>query len=294
MKSFVLLIPAALLFALVAVSAQAADCARPDACVGASSCTIANRTGDSCGSASSDVCCRGAAGNPSTTTCASIGGTCKNTATECVSPSRPDTTTYVCGVTQPVCCVPQGVTTPGANASNCVKDAAGKCAFKNPLAFDTVEGFLAQILSWLRSIVVALALVVIVIGGLLYITSAGDEGKAETAKKWITGAMIGLAIVFLAPTIFNELGSILGWTGTSATGAKTVAEILKSVLMFLLALAGSIALIMLVVGGFMYLFAGVDEHRAETGKDIVKYSVIGLIIIMSSYVIVQTVASLFA
>ena len=192
-----------------------------------------------------------------------------------------------------ICCT--GSTTgTGTNASNCVKNAQGQCSFKNPLAFDTVEGFLAQILSWLRSIVVALALVVIVIGGLLYITSAGDEGKAETAKKWITGAMIGLAIVFLAPTIFNELGSILGWTGTSATGAKTVAEILKSVLMFLLALAGSIALIMLVVGGFMYLFAGVDEHRAETGKDIVKYSVIGLIIIMSSYVIVQTVASLFA
>jgi hypothetical protein len=60
---------------------------------------------------------------------------------------------------------------------------------KNPLQYDTVEGILGQVMSTLRNIVVILALVFLVIGGLMYITSAGNDKRISAAKACITAAL---------------------------------------------------------------------------------------------------------
>ena len=51
---------------------------------------------------------------------------------------------------------------------------------------------------------------------------------------------------------------------------------------------------MLVVGAFMYLTAAGDEDRIDTGKKIVKYSIIGIAIALAALVLVRQVASFFA
>ncbi len=42
-------------------------------------------------------------------------------------------------------------------------------------------------------------------GGILYMTAGGDEGKVETAKKVLTGALLGLIIALLAWAIVNVI-----------------------------------------------------------------------------------------
>ncbi|MFH0829416.1 MAG: pilin [Candidatus Kerfeldbacteria bacterium] len=55
-----------------------------------------------------------------------------------------------------------------------------------------------NIISWLLGIVSLVAVVMIIIGGLLWLTSAGNEERIEKAKKTISSAVIGLILVILA------------------------------------------------------------------------------------------------
>ncbi|NTW30665.1 MAG: hypothetical protein HGA33_05270 [Candidatus Moranbacteria bacterium] len=170
-------------------------------------------------------------------------------------------------------------------------------SFTNPLKFDTVQGATAVFLNAFQGIIVMLALIFLVLGGIFYITSGGDSKKIESAKGMITAAMIGLAIGVAAPSFLKEIGNILGWGGaevpTEVSGAKSAIEVAQAVLDFLLSIVGLLAMVMLVIGGLMFFAAAGDEKRAETAKGIVKYSVIGVAVAIVSLIIVRTIAGLF-
>jgi type IV secretory pathway VirB2 component (pilin) len=170
--------------------------------------------------------------------------------------------------------------------------STGDTCFVNPLTYNTVKEVTDNILSSLKNIVAVLAILFIVIGGLMYIFSAGDEKKIETAKKIITGAVIGFAIVLIAPSLLYEIGKALGWSGnTTATSLSTIAN---NVLKLLLSISGIIAIIFLVVGGLTYMTAYGEEKRAETGKKIITNAIIGIALIMGALVIVNQVSKLFS
>lgn len=59
------------------------------------------------------------------------------------------------------------------------------------------------------------------------------------------------------------------------------------------AIMGSIAVILLIVAGFMMMFSQGNQQQLDQAKDIVKYAVIGLIVTFLSYVIVIFVQSVF-
>ena len=165
----------------------------------------------------------------------------------------------------------------------------------NPLRFGTLEGVLASALSYMQNIIVILAIIAIVIGAIMYITSAGNESRMTQAKSAITAALIGLALGIAAPSFLKELSSALGWTNVNAAvaAAPTLISVAVKVLNFLLSIVGILAIIMLVVGGFTYLTSVGDESRAETGKKMVTYSIIGIVIALASLVIVRQVATFF-
>ena len=66
------------------------------------------------------------------------------------------------------------------------------------------------IINWLLIFGGALAVIAIVYSGILYITSGADATRAETAKKNLIWAIIGIVVILLAYMIINEIGRILG------------------------------------------------------------------------------------
>jgi len=50
----------------------------------------------------------------------------------------------------------------------------------------------------------------LIFGGIKYITSGGDKGKAESARGMITAALIGLVIVFAAWAIVTLVQTFFG------------------------------------------------------------------------------------
>ena len=173
-------------------------------------------------------------------------------------------------------------------------DSSGT-TFTNPLAFNTVEELLTRIMTTVQKIIVTLALVTMLIGALLYVTSAGAEKQVTQAKEAISAALIGLALGIAAPSMLKELSNILGWNSTNSTvsNSLTLSAIAINVLNFLLGIFGILSLIMMIIGASLYLTSAGDEDRIDKGKDIFKYAVLGIIVAMSAMVLLRQIAVFF-
>jgi uncharacterized membrane protein YjgN (DUF898 family) len=78
-------------------------------------------------------------------------------------------------------------------------------------------------------------------------------------------------------------------TGLASKG--TLSDLISEVLKILLTLAGIVAVILIIIGGFQYMTAGGNEEQAEKGRKALTNAVIGLVIVMLSYVIVAVISN---
>lgn len=211
--------------------------------------------------------------------------TCKSDGSTALKPCVANGNAGVCNIAG-VCIVntsaPVTTTTPTSGTN-----------FTNPLTYTSVEGLLGGILGAIQKIIVVLALVFILIGAVMILTSAGNSGMVEQGKGAITMALVGLALGVAAPSLLKELSIIIGWGPGASTAALTLSQIAVNVLNFLLGTMGILALVMLVIGAIMYLTSAGDEDRIDKGKEIFKYSLIGVVLAMSSMVLVTQIARFF-
>ena len=68
---------------------------------------------------------------------------------------------------------------------------------------DTLKDDITRILNWVIGALGIVAVIVIIIGGVKYMTSSGDAGKVKSAKDTILYGIIGLIICVLAFAIVN-------------------------------------------------------------------------------------------
>lgn len=68
-----------------------------------------------------------------------------------------------------------------------------------------IAGVIQKIVGFLLGFVGGLSVLMIVIAGIMYITSGGDEGRVDTAKKWLTYAIIGLVVALLGWVIVKTV-----------------------------------------------------------------------------------------
>jgi len=172
-----------------------------------------------------------------------------------------------------------------------VLGAHAQTALPNPLSVNSIQDLLSKAMTYLQSIVGILAVLFIVIGGVMYMISAGNEGMIKKAKNAWTGAAIGLAIALAAPSLLKDLMTVLGAKNNNAGGVG-LQVIATNTLTFLLSIVGIIAIIFMVIGGIMYMTSVGDDKRTGTAKNIFKYSIIGTVIALASVIIVQQVAGL--
>ena len=68
---------------------------------------------------------------------------------------------------------------------------------------------LLDVVDWLLGIIAALAMLMLVIGGIMYMSSTGDPIKIETAKKIVVYAIIGLAIAGVSYAVIRVVFGML-------------------------------------------------------------------------------------
>lgn len=78
---------------------------------------------------------------------------------------------------------------------------SGTCTSNTSDATDKVNNMITTVVNIFSAIVGIIAVIMIVYGGLRYITSGGESGKVTSAKNTIIYAIIGLIVVALAQFI---------------------------------------------------------------------------------------------
>jgi|WetSurMetagenome_2_1015567.scaffolds.fasta_scaffold290209_2 hypothetical protein len=88
--------------------------------------------------------------------------------------------------------------------------------FNPPTGTNLPEGSLMKIITsgmnWLLAIVGILGVVAFAIAGILYLTSAGDEKRIETAKKAMLMAIVGVIVALMGLVIITAVKKWLGGT----------------------------------------------------------------------------------
>ncbi|MFC1750561.1 PKD domain-containing protein [Pseudomonadota bacterium] len=77
--------------------------------------------------------------------------------------------------------------------------------------------------------------------------------------------------------------------GEGVAEVSSVREYILNVTNFVLGFLGLLAVLIIIYGGFLYLTAAGREEQAGKGKKSIMYAVIGMLVIMGSYAIVNTV-----
>jgi len=75
---------------------------------------------------------------------------------------------------------------------------------------ESIAEVLGQIITWILGFVGALAILMIIVAGIMYLTSGGDEGRVENAKRWLIYAIVGLIVALLGWVIVNTVITKLG------------------------------------------------------------------------------------
>ncbi len=82
---------------------------------------------------------------------------------------------------------------------------------------DTIELSICNLLNRIKTILlvvgIGVAVILIIVGGIQYMTSQGDDEKAGKAKKLIINALIGVAIMLVALVLVTWVQSFLTGAG---------------------------------------------------------------------------------
>jgi hypothetical protein len=88
----------------------------------------------------------------------------------------------------------------------------------------------------------------------------------------------------------NGTDSVNNQGSNGGTKLEDMIKIIVNVLLFLL---GAIAVIMIIIGGIRYATSGGDASATKSAKDTILYAVIGLVVAILAYAIVNFILGAF-
>lgn len=103
-----------------------------------------------------------------------------------------------------------------------------------------------------------------------------------------------LAYKFNAPDLAFAQGDLIspvdnpGRINVATGGVGEFRDLLLTFLNFFLGFLGLLAVLLVIYGGFLYMTAAGDDGKTENGKKVILYAVVGIIIILISFALVNT------
>jgi heme/copper-type cytochrome/quinol oxidase subunit 2 len=114
-----------------------------------------------------------------------------------------------------------------------------------------------------------------------------------------TLAVVGLPLLVAQPTAAVnvwqgcETGAAANSPVCNAPEEESAENIVKSVINTMLLVLGMIAVIMITIGGIRYTTSNGDSGQIKSAKDTILYSVIGLVVAIMAFAIVNFVVDAF-
>lgn len=138
----------------------------------------------------------------------------------------------------------------------------------------------------LRVLIPSLAILFIVLAAYKLMTSQGDAEKLNKAKKQITWAILGIVLAGLAEVIIYQV--VYPNLGTSIPDPQAFTRLVVQITNFVTGFISILAVIMIIYAGYLYVIS-LGGAGLEKAKTILKGAIIGLLISMAAFGIVNTV-----
>lgn len=103
-------------------------------------------------------------------------------------------------------------------------------------------------------------------------------------------AIVLTCVLALAPVAFAQF-TVPTTGNTGLPSNSTASGLIMQIINVALAVAGLIAVLFLIIGGFRYITSAGNEETAENAKKIITNAIIGVVIIILSFVIVRVISN---
>jgi glucose uptake protein GlcU len=153
--------------------------------------------------------------------------------------------------------------------------------------------YVSQIWAWATQVIFGVAVIMLIVGGILYMAARGEEERIENAKQVVKGAIVSMMLMLFSGVLF----AVLQKPTADVDGAATLNDatfVLSNISTILLTMVGGISVIALITSGIQYMLSAGDLEKLETAKSGLKYSVIGLALSLTAYAVVQVVLQVWS
>jgi hypothetical protein len=90
----------------------------------------------------------------------------------------------------------------------------------------------------------------------------------------------------------SGLQPLFGFGTGGLSSSQSLSELIGNAIKIFLTFSGAVAVVFVIIGGFYYLTAQGNEEQAEKGKKTLINAIIGVIIIIMAYVIINVITNL--
>lgn len=174
--------------------------------------------------------------------------------------------------------------------------APGQALLKPEISFLAGKAEIIGLMNWIKTMLGIISVAMIIFTGIQAMLALDSEEQTDTQKTNVRWIMIGIIII-----IFNEIIVEYGLYGnvhlennkpvTLRDPTRLISEF-GGFLGYYLTFFAAVAVGGLAYGGYLILTSNFEESQTEKGKEIMKNTAIGIVIVLVSYVLVRTVIML--
>ena len=113
--------------------------------------------------------------------------------------------------------------------------------------------------------------------------------QCKKTKECIPGICPGATTICCSEQAYIECTIGAGKTLPNPLGTTDIKELIARIISIVLGLIGAIALALFVYGGLVWMTSGGSPNRIKQGKDILIWAIVGLVVIFTSYIILNFV-----
>lgn len=123
--------------------------------------------------------------------------------------------------------------------------------------------------------------------------------KLTTFSKTAAALAIAVSVNLIPVAAFAAFGGGVAGGASSARGADQPADLFGQAGIFttitnvMLFIIGAVSVIMIIIGGLRYILSGGDSGAVTSAKNTILYAIVGIIVALLAYAIVQFVIGAF-
>lgn len=123
------------------------------------------------------------------------------------------------------------------------------------------------------------------------VSAGGDDDKAKSAKRSIVTGIVGFMLIKIPKALVTAVYGRVRCENTLLFGVCKVEDpnlggavsIMTTVINYVNGFLGIVTVLLIIYAGFLVVTSGGDEEKLKKAKATIKYILIGLVLMVSSY-----------